>query len=347
MIIAAVLLTAMGIMVIYSSSQTLAVQQVLYASIGLALYFIVSRIDFRSFKPLLRIFYILTLILLSLVLLLDIETRGSVRWIPLGIINFQPSEFAKITLILYLAHFWTKNLPTWSNISKSVLLFLPIAGLIFRQPDLGTTLTVAFIWAVMLLGSNVSIKKLLILVLMVFVVLPGLWLTLQDYQKTRILTYMSPGSDPLGAGYNVIQSVIAVGSGQAWGRGLGRGTQSRLQFLPEYRTDFIFASIAEEFGSAGSLIVLFLYSTFFYLWFRSHVFGRDRFAELVILGVSGMVFFQMSVNIGMNIGLLPVTGITLPFISYGGSSLITMFMALGLVVSVEKFAPKKFDSLDL
>ncbi|HKZ34994.1 MAG TPA: FtsW/RodA/SpoVE family cell cycle protein, partial [Patescibacteria group bacterium] len=175
----------------------------------------------------------------------------------------------------------------------------------------------------------------------VLLVLPGIWFLLREYQKQRIFSFLNPYADPLGTGYNVIQSTIAVGSGQLFGRGLGRGTQSRLQFLPEYHTDFIFATLAEELGFFGSILLLFL---FFFLIF--HVFETARsapntFGVFIAIGVGAMILFQVCVNVGMNIGIIPITGITLPLVSYGGSSLLATLISLGLVASV--FCKKRQD----
>lgn len=336
-IISSLLLVSIGILVIFSSSKELAIQQTVFTITGLILFLIVSQFDLLSIKNFIKPLYILVLILLLVVLVLGIETRGSVRWIPLGLFNIQPSEFAKPVLILILASFWSKNLPTVLNIFKSLLWTFPFFILIFRQPDLGSALTILSIWLGILLVVKVSIKKMIILALIVLVTVPTSWLFLHDYQKQRILTFMDPGSDPLGRGYNVIQSTIAVGSGQFLGRGLGRGTQSRLQFLPEFRTDFIFASIAEELGFVGSILILVLY--FFLLIYCLKIADatEDMYSFLIIIGVVSMLMFQIIVNIGMNIGILPITGITLPLISYGGSSLISVFICLGLVASFIRF----------
>lgn len=349
MIIPAILLTLLGITVIYSSSPTLAYQQALYVFVGVLLYLGIRKIDFRAIKPLIKPFYFFILLLLIVVFVLGYETRGSLRWIPLGFFNLQPSEFAKIALILVLANFWSRNAPSWFNLLKSVLILAPFWVLVFLQPDLGTALTLGFIWLLMLIGANLSIVKVVILSVIGMLAIPSSWIFLKDYQKQRIISFISPEYDPLGIGYNVIQSTIAVGSGQLWGRGLGRGTQSRLQFLPEYRTDFIFAFLTEELGAIGSLIVLLLYSCVFFVLFKTLSLVNDRFGELIIVGVMGMIFFQMMVNIGMNIGILPVTGITLPFLSYGGSSMVTVFASLGLIASVRKFGLKKdeFQSFSL
>ena len=325
----------------YTSSPSLAIQQFFYGLVGVGLYFILRNFDYRFLKPFLKVAYVTSIVLLVVTFIVGMETRGSVRWIPLGVLNFQPSEFAKPVLILVLASFWSTRRATWMNIFKSLLLFAPIGLLIFRQPDLGTFLTVLMIWLVMLLGANISFFKVLLMGILGAIAVPLSWFFLQEYQKQRFLSFLSPANDPQGVGFHVIQSMIAVGSGQFWGRGLGRGTQSRLQFLPEFRTDFIFAFIAEELGFIGSAMVLLLYSLLFFMCFKVIAKSRDHFGELIVMGTMAMLFFQITVNIGMNIGILPITGITLPLLSYGGSSILTTFISLGLVASVDKFGRKK------
>ena len=185
----------------------------------------------------------------------------------------------------------------------------------------------------MLLAARVSIKKILLLVVIALLIVPTSWFVLHDYQKERISSFLSPESDPLGKGYNMIQSRVAVGSGEIFGRGLGMGTQSRLQFLPEFRTDFIFASIAEEMGFVGSILILSLYLILLIYCLRLAHRVNNLFSCLVIIGVVSMFLFQIFVNIGMNVGLLPITGITLPLISYGGSSLIASLLSLGILTA--------------
>ncbi len=332
----AFLLLSLGILVIYSSDPGLALQQVIIGLIGFGLYWLISSIDIEYFQSYLKPAYIGIIVLLVIVFILGIESRGSIRWIPLGLFRFQPSEFAKPVLILCLASFWSHNYPSWKNIAKSLGIFLPFFLLIFRQPDLGTALTVGAIWLVMLICANLSLFKMIVMGVAAMVILPISWFFLHDYQKTRFMSFLSPTSDPLGVGYNVIQSMIAVGSGEVMGRGLGRGTQSRLQFLPEFRTDFIFASIAEEFGFLGSAVVVSLYSIMFMRLLKIATSTRNGFGGLVVVGVLAMLIFQTAINIGMNIGIFPITGITLPLISYGGSSLIVTLMSLGLVASVAR-----------
>lgn len=340
--LSSLLLISIGILVIYSSSKELAFQQLVYALVGLLFFLLISQLDLHYSKKMIKPLYFFITLLLIIVLILGIETRGSFRWLQLGFFNFQPSEFAKPILILMMSMFWTKNSPGWINIFKSLLWTSPLILLVFRQPDLGTTLTLMAIWLGMLFASGVSIKKLIILLFIALMVAPTSWLILRDFQKQRIVTFLAPESDPLGKGYNLIQSTIAVGSGQLLGRGLGRGTQSRLQFLPEFRTDFIFASIAEELGFLGSLIILAIYLFLLVLCLRLANQSDNKFNYLLVLGVFSMLLFQTFVNIGMNIGILPITGITLPLISYGGSSLIATFICLGMVASVTK--QQRFDS---
>ena len=335
-LISGLLLISIGILVIYSSSKELALQQSIYTVVGLAFFLIVSQLDLYSLTKIITPLYFFILLLLTIVLILGIETRGSVRWIPIGSFNIQPSEFAKPVLILALASFWTNNVPTWTNILRSLLRALPLVFLIFKQPDLGTSATLFAIWVGMLFASQVSIKKIFILIAIAMLVIPTSWLFLHEYQKQRIIGFLQPETDPLGRGYNLIQSTIAVGSGQFLGRGLGRGPQSRLQFLPEFRTDFIFASIAEEMGFLGSLIILsiYLYLLTFFLIVANQ--SNSRFNFLLILGSFSMLLFQVFVNIGINIGLLPITGITLPLISYGGSSSVATLICLGIVASAAR-----------
>lgn len=336
------LLLSISILVIYSSSPSLAMQQFIFALVGLFFYILISQFDYKALYNLTWPLYILIVIALIIVFIIGIETRGSARWITLGAVNIQPSEFAKPMIILLLARFWSNTVPTWVNIGKSLLLILPAGLLIFKQPDLGTTLSIIAIWGGMLFAARISFKKIFILLLISLIIIPITWSFLHDYQRQRITSFMSPDSDPLGIGYNIIQSTIAVGSGELWGRGLGQGTQSRLQFLPEFRTDFIFASIAEELGFVGCLVILVIY--FFMLSYCLKYSGEssDGFGFLIIFGVVSMLFFQIIINVGMNMGIFPITGITLPLISYGGSSVLATLMSLGLVASIINYRRKTY-----
>lgn len=339
-ILIGILLVCVGILVIFSSSKELAIQQLIFSIVGLFFFFVVSQLDIHTLTNFSKHAYFLIIFLLITVLIVGFETRGTLRWIPLGIFNIQPSEFAKPVLIIFLAKFWSENLPTWKNIFKSLLWVLPIFILIFRQPDLGSALTIVAIWLGVLFAAKITVKKIIIMILIASLTIPLSWTILHDYQKQRIVSFLAPQSDPLGRGYNLIQSTIAVGSGQFLGRGLGRGTQSRLQFLPEFRTDFIFASIAEELGLLGTSLILSLY--FFLIVYSLTLASKisDPAHLLAIVGVVSMLLFQTVVNIGMNMGLLPITGITLPLISYGGSSLVSTFICLGLISASWKFGKR-------
>jgi rod shape determining protein RodA len=341
MIIPAILLLSLSTLVIYSSSPELAIAQFIFGVVGVILFVGLRFFDYRSLKRLIIPMFVIIVVLLLITLFLGNVTRGSARWIPIGPFNLQPSEFAKPVLILALGVFWSSRKATWINIGKSVLILLPFALLVFRQPDLGTALTLSAIWFSILIAANVSMKKLLMLVMAAIIVVPIGWSFLHDYQRNRIESFLSPTNDPQGIGFHVIQSMIAVGSGELTGRGIGLGTQSRLQFLPEFQTDFIFAFIAEELGFVGSVLVLVLYAVLFYFLYRLLSKSRDKFGELIIVGVMGMILFQMVVNIGMNTGIMPITGITLPFLSYGGSSIVTTFISLGLVSSVARYGFKR------
>lgn len=335
-LLSSLLLVSIGILVIYSTSEDFALQQLIFTIIGFLFFLALSQIDLHFLRKVINPLYIFTFLLLLTVLVLGYETRGSIRWIPLGFFNIQPSEFSKLALILSLAAFWRGNSADWRNIFRSFLLASPFILLIFIQPDLGTALTLSAIWLGMLFASRISIKKSLVLLLIILLILPLSWLFLQNYQRQRITGFLQPETDPLGKGYNLIQSTIAVGSGQIWGRGLGRGTQSRLQFLPEHRTDFIFAAIAEEMGFLGSTVILVIYFYLLISLLRVASQTQDKFSYLMVTGVFSFILFQTFVNIGMNIGILPITGITLPLISYGGSSLIVTLACLGLVSSISK-----------
>lgn len=340
------LILSLGILVIYSSDPGLALSQAIFAVIGLFFFWLLSFADFSIENRLALVIYGVVVLLLLVVLALGFETRGSLRWIPIGPIKLQPSELAKPALIFVLSQFWLKRMPNFKNLGLSLLMTSPSLLLTFLQPDLGTTLTLLMIWLFMLIGANVSTYKLGLMSLFSTLVLPLAWYFLKDYQKNRITSFLYPEKDPLGSGYNAIQSMIAVGSGQLIGLGLGHGTQSRLQFLPEFRTDFIFASIAEEFGLVGTILVFALYGFLLSRVLMITAHTKARLSSVIGLGVFGMLCFQALVNIGMNLGLLPVTGITLPLISYGGSSAVSTLVCLGFVASISRFQTRKNNNLE-
>ena len=342
LLLISVLLLSLSVTVIFTGDINTARSQFIFSLLGLSLFFGVALFDYNMFRLGGRFMYVVIALSLLLVLFIGEEVRGSFRWFVIGPFNVQPSELMKPILILFFSWFAsTFSLKSIRILLLSVFLFLLPALLLFRQPDLGNVLVYFAIWFAIMVTAGVPRKYLLWGLSFILLVLPEMWLLLREYQKQRIFSFLNPYADPLGTGYNVIQSTIAVGSGQLFGRGLGRGTQSRLQFLPEYHTDFIFATLAEELGFFGSVLLLFL---FFFLIF--HVFETARsapntFGVFIAVGVGTMILFQVCVNVGMNIGIIPITGITLPLVSYGGSSLLSTLMSLGLVASV--FRKKRQD----
>ncbi|HEY5601174.1 MAG TPA: rod shape-determining protein RodA [Patescibacteria group bacterium] len=329
-------LLAFGILVIYSGAVNLAVGQLIFAIIGSLIFLLTVQTDFRFFYKANFLMYVFVILLLILTIFVGTPIRGAVRWIDLGIFALQPSELAKPFVILTLASFFsTFQINNLKNILLSLAIVIVPVLFIFQQPDLGNSLVLLAIWASMFFASGVRLSYLAGMGALAIGTMPVIYSLLEDYQKQRLLTFLSV-NDPLGAGYNVLQSTIAVGSGQLFGRGLGLGTQSHLLFLPEFSTDFIFASLAEELGFVGALILICLFLIFIWRGFSLAGEVSDQFGALVIVGVFAFILFQFVINIGMNIGIIPVTGITLPLISYGGSSLISTLFSLGLVVSITK-----------
>ena len=339
LLLATLALMSLGILMISSTAlgesrnYDLAIRQSVFAVVGITIFWIVSQSDIRTWRSLAWVFYIVSVLLLLIVFIYGLEVRGSLRWIDLGFFRLQPSEIVKISTILMLAHFLSsRNMRRLKNIAVSGLIALIPSVLIFIQPDLGSALILIFIWLGMVVVTEVP-KKYFLAGLALFIgILPLLYGLLQPYQKERILTFFDPGRDPLGSGYNVVQSIIAVGSGGLTGLGFGRGTQSHLNFLPEHHTDFIFATLAEELGLLGSVLLLLLFGIVIFRLLRGSL-KLPRFGGLVLIGLLVLIFSQTVINIGMNIGLAPVTGITLPFVSYGGSSLVTLLFGLGLAQS--------------
>lgn len=332
-----VLLTSYSFLVIYSTNPKEAKQQLIFMILGFLIYFLLLLFDYRHLRNLYFPLFAVLLIGLLVVLIFGPEIRGASRWIDLGRFRFQPAEFSKPALVVVLAGFFYKNWGgplSFKTIAQSFLLvFFPVV-LVSLQPDLGTALTFLVIWIGLIFISPVPLTYLLTLGLIFILSLPLVWQKLLSYQKERILTFFDPTRDPLGTGYNVLQAMIAVGSGKIFGRGFGRGPQSHLRFLPEHHTDFIFASLAEEWGFIGSLLLLGL---FFLLILRIIMISqksKEIFGFYLCLGAGFLLMFQVFINIGMNIGLMPITGIPLPLVSYGGSSLLGHMITLALVQNV-------------
>lgn len=330
-----IFLLLLGLTVLRSVSPDLVLQQAIIIAASLAIAFFVATTNYQSLKNFSWGFYFLTLILLIATFAIGQATRGSIRWITLGPLKLQASEIAKPLLIIFFAHFAsTQNLNRFKNIFISTILFLIPAFLIFRQPDLGSTLVFTSLWLGIVFAAGLPVKYLITGIIGFSILLPFSWNFLKDYQRARLTTFIDPLSDPLTSGYNLIQSIIAVGSGQIFGRGLGQGTQSQLSFLPERHTDFIFASLAEELGFFGAILLISLFVIVLLRILHTAKNAPDSFGALICFGAFSMLVFQIFINIGMNIGLVPITGITLPLISFGGSSLLSTLISLGLVASV-------------
>lgn len=327
-------LIGVSLSILGSTTPTLFSQQLMFFIIGIVLYMIFSSLDYRLWKKFGFVSYVLSLLFL-MTSFFGINVRGASRWIEIGGINLQPSELIKPFTIIFIASFLVggREKHTFTKL-KSLLLFLPILVFIFKQPDLGNVLVYLFTYISILVADGLPLLYLIGTFLIFGILMPAVWFILRDYQKARLLSFINPYADPVGAGYNSIQAMIALGSGQLFGLGLGKGTQSHLLFLPEYHTDFVFASLGEELGFFGGLMVIFFYLILLGRILKAGSNTQDDFAKLLTIGVFAQLFIQIFINIGMNLGLLPITGITLPFLSYGGSSIISTFIDLGLVASV-------------
>jgi len=279
----------------------------------------------------------------SIALLLAVHAFGRVvsgsrRWLVLGPVSIQPSEFAKIAVVIILARYFAKQVTTRGFtlrelVTPALLTALPFA-LVVKQPDLGTAMLIALVAGSMALFVKIEWRSMVTLIAGGLLGVPGVWFLLKDYQKLRILTFLNPDRDPLGAGYHIIQSKIAIGSGMFWGKGYLKGTQNNLAFLPEQHTDFIFSVLAEEWGFAGTVVVLFLF-VILVIWGLSIAdHCREPFGKILCIGLTAMVFWQVFINIAMVMGAMPVVGVPLPFISYGGSSALTLMMVIGLMLNV-------------
>lgn len=305
--------------------------------VSIAVYFILTLINYRSLITTSKIVYFFGLSLLILTFIFGELTRGSVRWIKLGSLTIQTSEIIKPLMIFSFSAFLQKrNLNILLNVFLYTALVAVPVFLVLKQPDLGSALVLIVIGISIAFAAGMSIRIMVSSLIIFALLTPMIFQLLQPYQQDRINAFIDPFSDPLGSGYSVIQSMIAVGSGKLFGRGLGHGTQSQLQFIPERHSDFVFAALAEELGFIGAMIVLASYALLLNYLIKMAREIKDTFGKLITIGVYSMILFQVVVNIGMNIGLLPITGITLPLISSGGSSQLAVMMSLGLAQSVAR-----------
>jgi len=319
-------------------------RQIVWLAISITAFLIFSVIDFKFLR---RTAVITWLYLISAGLLLVLFTVGSVfqgaqSWLDFGLFSFQPAEFAKLVLVLTLAKYFSRRHIEIQNIRhiivSGIYAFI-IFMLVLFQPDFGSAIIIFLIWFGMVLVSGISKKHLITVFLLGLISTSFLWVfVFHDYQKARVLNFIHPMQDIRGTGYNAYQSMVAVGSGQFLGKGVGYGTQSRLKFLPEYQTDFIFAAYSEEWGFMGVLILFALYILFIFRILFNAMKGATNFEVLFGVGLAIIFISHFFVHIGMNIGVLPITGLTLPFMSYGGTNLLISFIGLGILMSMRRYS---------
>ena len=304
--------------------------------LGLIIFFLVIFFDLRLIFGYAYVIFFLSIISLAIIPFFGIESNGATRWINIAGISLQPSEFVKYTLILALAKYF-HSINNDSSFIKTLIIPLIITivpvFLVITQPDLGTALIILLGGISLFWISGLNYKYFIVGVFSILCSLPVLWQYLKDYQKDRVLTFFNPERDPLGNGYHIMQSKIALGSGGIFGKGYMEGTQSHLNFLPEMQTDFIFTMLGEEFGFIGTLLLLLIYAALIMISIRLALKSRSLFSKYLSLGVCNVFFIYVFVNIGMVTGLLPVVGVPLPFISYGGSSMLAVMFGFGLLMN--------------
>lgn len=349
MTFAALALVVYGLLLIWSGSSRVydipvtsfghpVAKQAIFAILGVFAMLVVSKIDYHVLTHYSWALYIISVLSLVGLLAFGSTEFGSTRWVDVGPVQVQPSEFAKISTILLLARFFAERGGDAKDVRTlliSLLIVLPCAGLVFIQPDLGTTLVFLSIWLGVVVVAGVSRSHLIVLAAIGVAALPFVWtFGVADYQVERISVLVDPEEDPLDAGYNVIQSQIAVGSGQLFGKGLGQGEQTQLRYLKVPTKDFIFSVLGEELGFVGALVLLGLFFLLLMRGIRAAQIAGDVSGQLIAVGIVVLILMQMFINIAVNVSLFPVTGIPLPFVSQGGSSLVSLFVALGILQSV-------------
>lgn len=339
-------ISAFGLTTMFSfvESNTFFIRQIVWLVISISVFLIFSAIDFKFLR---RTAVITWLYIISAGLLLALFLAGSVfqgakSWLDFGLFSFQPAEFSKLVLVLILAKYFSRRHTEIKNIRhiivSGVYAFI-IFLLVLFQPDFGSAIIIFLIWFGMILVSGISKKHLILVFVMGITAISFLWIfVFQDYQKARIMNFIHPLQDITGTGYNAYQSTVAIGSGQVLGKGVGYGTQSRLKFLPEYQTDFIFAAFAEEWGFLGVIILFLLYLLLIFRILFNAVRGATNFEILFGAGLAIIFISHFFVHVGMNIGVLPITGLTLPFMSYGGTNLLISYVGLGILMSMRRYS---------
>lgn len=315
--------------------------QLIWMSLGLILMVAVSFVDYRTFARLSVPLYVISIVLLVLALVVGAEVRGTHGWLKVGYLSLQPAEFAKVAFILILARYFTNNIEFegygfWELVKPLGLMAVPCA-LIVLQGDLGSSLFLVFIFASISFFARIRRRTLIVFVVLGLVAVVGVYsYGLKEYQRERITTFIHPETDVRGSGYHLMQSKIAVGSGKVFGKGYLKGNINKLRYLPERHTDFVFPVFAEEWGFAGSAVLLALYASLLMMALDIARKSKERFASFLAVGIAMMLFWQLVINLGGVLGLMPLTGVTLPLMSYGGSSLIAVLASLGILMNISK-----------
>ena len=327
-----------GTSLVNSRGEPIYVKQFFWFLIGLAMMMICFGLDYRLINEYGYVIYSISVFFLLILFFYGEITRGTQRWFVIGGFSFQPSEMAKLTIILALTKFFSRNEVEGDyNLRQLWIPFLMVLVpfmLILKQPDLGTAMVLIIVFVSMVVFVGIQWRSVAVVITSGVLLMPICWTFLKDYQKERILTFLDPELDPLGSGYHIIQSIIAIGSGGFLGKGFLKGTQSQLRFLPEHQTDFIFSVFAEEWGFLGALILIILFLALVLWGLRTARQSRDLVGTLIAFGISILIFWEVLINIGMVIGIIPVVGIPLPFFSYGGSSMVVLMMGIGLLMNV-------------
>ncbi len=319
-------------------------KQLVWLAVSVAAFFLVSLVDFKFLRRTPVVVWLYSIAVISLAVLFGVGSvfQGAQSWLNFGFFAFQPADLAKLVLVITLAKYFSRRhieIRYFRHLIVSGVYAFILFMLIFVQPDFGSALIIFFVWFGMVLVSGLSKRHLLALFVLGAVTFSALWMfVLADYQKARVMNFIHPLQDIRGTGYNAYQSMISVGSGQLLGKGVGYGTQSRLSFLPEYQTDFIFAAFAEEWGFVGVLLLFGIYMVLIWRILANSLLGATNFESLFGIGVAVLFISHFIVHVGMNIGLMPITGLTLPFMSYGGTNLLISFVALGIIMSMKRYA---------
>lgn len=334
----AILITCIGILTIFSvSAGSVWMKQIVWMGVGICGLIVIASIDYHKLANHSYVLFAIMLVLLIMVLFAGTEISGASRWFKLGPVSIQPSELMKIVLIIVLARYLSDIRDRVKTVGGLIFPLFATGlsiGLILIEPDLGTSMVLVPILFVMLWVAGARLLHLGILFAAGCACVPVAFGMLKEYQKRRLLVFLDPDLDPLGAGWHLLQSKIAIGSGQLFGQGWGQGRQTRLGFLPEHHTDFIFSALGEQWGFLGALVFIVLFALLLFRIFMISYYARDMLGSLMAIGVFMLLAEQFFINVGMTIGVMPITGLPLPFMSYGGSSLVLAYLAVGLAINV-------------